>query len=132
MTIIRDEPIPPDYYGWWRIIETSQWVDDELDILGPALISLTGKDDRLRMHCLLAYADCVVTKTGVAFTWNGAWEYDQLSGTGRVELRKDGRLAGLIQIRGGDKSHFVAERTERPGEPIPDPPSYRDKWRRKW
>ena len=132
MTIIRDEAIPSEYFGWWRIIETSQWVDDELDILGPALISLTGEDDRLRMLCLLAYVDCVVAKTGVSFTWNGAWEYDQLSGTGRVELRKDGRLAGLIKIRDGDKSNFVAERTERPGEPIPDPPSYRDKWRRKW
>ena len=47
MTIIRDEPIPPEYFGWWRIIETSQWIDDELDTLGPALISLTGEDDRL-------------------------------------------------------------------------------------
>ena len=132
MTMIRDEPIPPEYYGWWRIIETSQWIDDELDILGPTLISLTGEDDRLRMLCLLTYVDCVVAKMGVSFTWNGAWEYDQLSGTGKVELRKDGRLAGLIKIRGGDKSTFVAEKTERPGDPIPDPPSCRDKWRRKW
>ena len=132
MTTMNDEPIPPEYFGWWRIIETSQWVDDELDILGPALISFTGQDDRLRMLCLLAYVDCVAAKTGVSFTWNGAWEYDQLSGTGKVELRKDGRLEGMIKIRGGDKSNFIAKRTQRPDEPIPDPPSYRDKWRRKW
>jgi len=29
-------------------------VDDDLDILGPALLSITGEADRLRMHCLLA------------------------------------------------------------------------------
>jgi hypothetical protein len=38
--------------GWWRITETSQWVNNGLDDLGPALISITGHADRLRMHCL--------------------------------------------------------------------------------
>lgn len=39
--------IPEPLRGWWRIVETSQWVHDGLDILGPALISLTGYADRL-------------------------------------------------------------------------------------
>jgi hypothetical protein len=34
--------IPSEYRGWWRIIDTSQWVSDRLDILGPAVLSLTG------------------------------------------------------------------------------------------
>jgi hypothetical protein len=34
--------IPPDYRGWWRIIDTGTWVNDYLDDLGPALLSLTG------------------------------------------------------------------------------------------
>lgn len=42
------EPIPSEYEGWWRIVETSQWVDDGRDILGPALLTLTGHGDRLR------------------------------------------------------------------------------------
>lgn len=126
------EPIPSEYRGWWRIIETSQWVDDGLDILGPAVISLTGHADRLRMHCLLAYVNCKPTKTGVSFTWEGAWEYDQMSGSGRVTLGKDDRLKGVIRIKDGDSSTFVAVRAEAPDEPIPRPPSYRDKWRRQW
>ena len=69
------------------------------------------------------------TKTGVSFTWSGAWEYDQMSGTGNARLGKDGRLKGRIRIRDGDESTFVAVRAEAPGRPIPDPPSYRDKWR---
>jgi hypothetical protein len=55
---MMQEPIPSEFQGWWRIIETSQWVDDGLDILGTALISLTGYADRLRMHALLAYVNC--------------------------------------------------------------------------
>jgi hypothetical protein len=124
--------IPQEYRGWWRIVETSQWVNDFLDDLGPALLSITGDGDRLRMHCLLAYVNCKATKTGVSFTWEGAWEFDQVSGTGSVKLGKDGRLKGRIKIKDGDASTFVAERASKPAAPIPDPPSYRDKWKRRW
>lgn len=103
---------------------------DGLDDLGPALLSLTGSGDRLRMHCLLAYVNARPTRTGVAFSWEGAWEYDQMAGTGNARLGKDGRLGGEIRIKDGDSSTFVAEKAEEPDEPIPDPPSYRDKWRR--
>ena len=122
--------IPSEYRGWWRITETSTWADEYLDTLGPALLSLTGYGDRLRMHCLLAYVNSEPIKTGVSFTWDGSWEYDPMSGSGRVTLRKDGTLRGTFRIKDGDSSTFVAERTAEPNEPIRDPPSYRDKWRR--
>ena len=122
--------IPEQLRGWWRIVETSQWVDDGLDDLGPALISFTGYGDRLRMHCLLAYVNVRPTKTGVSFSWEGAWEYDQTSGTGSARIGKDRRLRGKIQFKDGDDSTFVAVRAEEPDEPIPPLPSYRDKWRR--
>jgi hypothetical protein len=129
---MTDTTIPPDYHGWWRIVETGTWVNDYLEDLGPALLSLTGDDDRLRMHCLLAYVDARPTKSGVSFSWRGAWEFDPVSGTGNVKLGKDGRLRGKIKIRNGDDSTFLAVRAEPPDEPIEDPPSYRDKWRRRW
>jgi hypothetical protein len=53
-----------------------------------------------------------------------------MSGSGSVRLAKDGRLKGSLRIKQGDQSKFTAERTAAPDEPIPDPPSYRDKWRR--
>jgi hypothetical protein len=126
------DKLPAGYRGWWRIIETSQWSTRFLDSLGPALLSLTGHDDRLRMHCLLAYLTCRPTKTGVSFTWEGAWEYHPMSGSGRVTLGADGRLKGSIRIKDGDSSTFVAVHAAEPDEPIPPPPSYRDKWRRRW
>jgi hypothetical protein len=128
-----DGAIPSEYRGWWRIVETSQWVDDGLDDLGTVLLSIgTGRGDRLRMHRLLAYVICKPTKAGVSFTWEGAWEFDQVSGTGHIRLGKDGRVRGTIRIKNGDQSTFIAERAEEPDESIPPPPSYRDKWRRRW
>lgn len=126
------DAIPPDFRGWWRIIETEGWANDGLDILGPALLSLTGYADRLRMHCLIAHVNCTPTKTGVSFRWEGAWEYDPMSGSGSVRLAKNGQLRGTLRIKDGDSSSFVAVRTDEPAKPIPDPPSYRDKWRRRW
>lgn len=131
-----DDDVPADLYGWWRITSTSQWVDDGLDILGPAVLSITGRGDRLRMHCLLAHVNVRVTKTGASFTWSGAWEYDPMTGTGSVKLRKDGTLVGRLKIKDGDGdgSTFTAVKTNAPAEPIPEPPDYRDKWgsRRRW
>ena len=124
--------IPEEYYGWWRIIDTETWPNDSLDDIGTALLSLTGLGDRLRMHYLLAYVAPRATKTGVSFSWEGAWEYDQMSGSGSVKLRKDGKLRGKIRFKDGDESAFIAERADEPDEPIPQPPSYRDKWRRRW
>ncbi len=77
--------IPSDYQGWWRIVETPILKSDRLDMLGPAVLSLTGRSDRLRMHCLLAYVKCRPTKTGVSFTWKGMWEFDRMSGTGTTQ-----------------------------------------------
>jgi hypothetical protein len=121
--------IPYEYEGWWRIVETSQWDDSSLDILGEAIISITGYGDRLRMFTLLANVNCKVIKSGISFTFNGSWEYDPVSGSGNVRLRKDGKLSGKIRIKGGDESSFIAERTDEPEDHIQHPPRLRDKWR---
>lgn len=125
------DAFPAEYKGWWRLTETSPWSTKFLDSLGPAMLSLTGRDDRLRMHCLLAYVSCKPTKTGISFTWRGAWEYDPMSGSGRVTLGKDGHLRGSIRIQRGDSGTFVAVRAHEPDQPIQPPPSYRDKWHRR-
>ena len=61
--------LPREYLGWWRIVETSQWGKEMLDLIGPALISITGQADRLRMVALVAYVDWTPTKAGLSFRW---------------------------------------------------------------
>ena len=51
---MEQELIPTEYRGWWRIIQGSRWTGKDLDRPGPALISLTGYGDRLRIFVLLA------------------------------------------------------------------------------
>jgi hypothetical protein len=127
---MANKPIAAIYRGWWRIVDTTTWGKKRLDLLGPALISFTGEDDRLRMLALLAHPKCMSTDSGIAFMWQGAWEFDQMTGRGQAQLGNDGRLNGEIAIDGGDDSEFIAERTVAPAHEIQDPPSYRDKWRR--
>lgn len=129
MTSATPPAIIDDCQGWWRITETSEWGSDDLDMCGPALISFTGAGGRLRLMVLVAYVSCKSTKTGVSFTWEGAWEWDAVTGTGSAKVGKDGRLKGKLKIKGGTESTFIAERTTEPKQPIPHPPSYRDKWK---
>ena len=100
--------IPQPLHGWWRIVETEAWASEHLDLLGPAMISLTGEHDRLRLLAILAHVSCRPTKAGVSFAWSGADEYDPVSGTGSARLGKDGRLRGTLRIRDGDPSTFSA------------------------
>ena len=74
------------------------------------------------MHCLLAYVNWKVNAASLSFSWNGSWEFDEMSSTGNVKLRRDGRLDGKFAIKNGDKSTFIAERAEPPEHPIPHPP----------
>ena len=86
-------------------------VNEHLDDLGPALISIIGRTDRLRMLALLAYVNWTATTSGLKFAWTGAWEFGPMTGTGTVKLGKDGKLKGTFRIRQGDSSTFVAEKT---------------------
>ena len=61
-----------------------------------AMLSLTGSEDRLRMHCLLAYVNVKPTLRGASFTWEGAWEYDPVSRTLLVEIDIDNRSGELL------------------------------------
>ena len=49
-----------------------------------------------------------------------------------MKVGRDGTLKGTLRIKDGDSTSFTAERTKAPDGPIQSPPSYRDKWRRRW
>jgi hypothetical protein len=119
--------IPPQYAGWWRIIETERWDAGVLDMFGPAVISFGNRHgDRLRMIAIVGHVNASYTRNGISFSWRGASKDDPISGAGRARLGEDGRLTGTIKIEGSENSTFVAERCAAPSKPILDAPSNRD------
>jgi hypothetical protein len=122
--------IPAPYRGWWRITSASQWSDDMLDALGPALISITGTGDRLRLSGFLANVRWRPGKAGLVFAWSGTWALARVAGSGDVKLGRTGQLHGRFEIACGDRSSFVAERTVAPDPPIQAPLC--DRQRSRW
>lgn len=125
------QEIPTAYRGWWRITSASQWSDDMLDLLGPALISITGAGDRLRLSAFLANVRWRPGKAGLVFAWSGAWQLEHVTGSGDVRLGRDDRLHGRFEIAQGERSRFIAMRADAPEVPIPAPVSYRQGARRR-
>jgi hypothetical protein len=97
----------------WRIAEMDQW--DDLDLLGPAHITFTGKDGgELVFGAVEAGLDVrYASRDGSAcaeFSWEGFDDGTPASGRGWAALGTAGRLVGHIFIHNGDDSGFVAER----------------------
>ena len=101
------------FAGRWRITEMDEW--DEIDLLGSAHITFTGKDGGA-LEFLAVEADLDVrygARDGAAcaeFSWEGFDDGTAVSGRGWAALGTAGRLVGHIFIHNGDESGFVAER----------------------
>jgi len=101
------------FAGRWRITEMDQW--DEIDLLGSAHITFSGKDGG-ELEFIAVEADLDVrygSRDGAAcaeFSWEGFDDGSPASGRGWVALGTAGRLVGHIFIHNGDDSGFVAER----------------------
>ena len=101
------------FAGRWRITEMGE--RDEIDLLGSAHITLSGKDGG-QLVFIAIEADLDVrygTRDGAAcaeFSWEGFDDGTSTSGRGWASLGTAGRLVGHIFIHKGDDSGFVAER----------------------
>jgi hypothetical protein len=51
-------------------------------------------------------------KERFVFTWEGAAEMDEASGSGWLQLSSKDEMEGLIKFHGGDKSTFKARRAD--------------------
>lgn len=104
--------LPSPLIGPWRITEMDLWELDDLDLLGPAQITLEeggrGRLSFIAVDVVLEYQfagrDC---RGGIEFTFEGSDEGDRVSGRGWAVL--EGRtLRGRIHFHRGDNSGFVA------------------------
>jgi hypothetical protein len=102
----------PTFTGRWRIIGSDSFRRDDLDLVGPAHLTLRrGGHGELELIALSADVDYRVVardgKPGIEFSWEGVDEGDRLSGRGWAVL--EGReLTGRILIHTGDDFGFVA------------------------
>jgi hypothetical protein len=104
------------FAGRWRITEMDEW--DEIDLLGSAHITFSGKDNgELVFIAIEADLDLRYGSRDAAacaeFSWEGFDDGSPASGRGWAAVGTAGRLVGHIFIHKGDNSGFVAER-ERP------------------
>jgi len=90
------------FAGRWRINEMDGW--DEIDLLGSAHITFTGKDGGELVCIAREGAACA------EFSWEGVDDGIPASGRGWAALGTAGRLVGHIFIHKGDDSGFVTER----------------------
>ena len=101
------------FAGSWRITEMDEW--DEIDLLGSAHITFSGKDSGESVFIAIE-ADLDVrygSRDGAAcaeFSWEGFDDGSPASGRRWADFGTAGRLVGHIFIHKGDDSGFVAER----------------------
>jgi hypothetical protein len=112
----RDVLARQPFLGHWRITAMELWTADDLDLLGPAHLTLE-RDGLGRMSFVAIEAGLdyrVGQRDGgpaVEFSFEGSDEGDRISGRGWAILA-DGELQGRIFIHQGDDSAFTARRSE--------------------
>jgi hypothetical protein len=103
------------FTGRWRITEMELWTSDDLDLVGPAHLTLARDGGgTLRFIAVDVGLDYrVVQRDGqpaIEFTFEGIDEGDRVSGRGWAQVRDD-ELHGRIFFHQGDDSAFTARRT---------------------
>ena len=102
------------FVGRWRITGMELWTAEDLDLLGPARLTLDrdglGEKSFIAVEAGLDYR--VVERDGqpaIEFSFDGADEGDRINGRGWAVLQNDA-LRGRVFIHHGDESSFVARR----------------------
>lgn len=104
------------FLGRWRITATELWSAEDLDLLGPAHLTLerNGLGD-MRVIAIEAGLDYRVVqregRPGIEFSFDGSDEGDRTNGRGWAVFEGD-ELHGRLFIHHGDDSGFTARRLD--------------------
>jgi hypothetical protein len=103
---------PKKLAGKWRITETEMWDAEELDLVGPAHLTIAADGfGSFQMVAVQGEIDCRFEGDRVEFSWVGDDDGSEVSGRGWAEVGRDGVLRGRIYFHQGDESAFVARRS---------------------
>lgn len=96
--------------GTYEIVEMELWDKEDIDLVEPGFIRITGNRGELQFICVDGQMDIRKDKTGgYKFSWDGNDECDPASGFGEFVCDGD-MLTGRIYFHDGDDSSFVAKK----------------------
>lgn len=99
------------FLGRWRIDHMDDYDQDYLDLVEPAFIRFDRDGSgEFVFGAVTGQLDCRFNETGVAFTWHGQDEMDDVSGRGHAQRNPDGTIAGHLYTHLGDDSGFKAHK----------------------
>jgi hypothetical protein len=101
--------------GMWHIYEMEIWSEDYFNMETQAYIEITPENMGefqfgLVTGSLDGYLEDHDGKERFAFTWDGADEMDEASGSGWLQLSSKDQADGLIKMHGGDRSTFQSRK----------------------
>jgi hypothetical protein len=101
--------------GLWHIYEMDMWDEDYFNMETQAYIEITSQNGGEFQFGLVTgsidgYLENNNGKERFVFTWEGAAEMDEASGSGWLQLSSKNEVKGLIKMHGGDRSTFKARK----------------------
>ena len=96
--------------GRWRIVEADLWDRAQLDLCGPARLTITAQSGEIAFGTLEAGLDVEYARDSMRFHWAGCEEGDEVEGEGTAELLDDGTLEIEFAYRNGDEAVLKAKR----------------------
>lgn len=96
--------------GKYEIAAMELWDKEDIDLVEPGFIRITGNRGELHFICVDSQMDIRKDKTdGYKFSWDGNDECDLASGFGEFVCDGD-TMTGRIYFHDGDGSSFVAKK----------------------
>jgi len=96
--------------GRWRIVESDLWDRANLDLCGPATLTITAQGGEIAFGALEAIREVEYARDSIGFRWNGCEEGDQVEDEGTAELLDDGAIEIEFAYHNGDEAVLKAKR----------------------
>ena len=96
--------------GRWRIVESDLWDRANLDLCGPATLTITAQGGEIAFGALEATLEVEYARDSIGFRWYGCEEGDQVEGEGTTELLDDGTIEIEFAYHNGDEAVLKAKR----------------------
>ena len=95
--------------GRWRIVEADLWDRADLDLCGPATLTITAQGGEIAFGALEAGLEVEYARDSIGFRWAGSDEGDQVEGEGTAELLEDGAIEIEFAYYNGDEAILKAK-----------------------